>query len=817
MSKHRKPPEPRSRPSEPAHVPATLGATHTASFDLAEALVMLRRNDRLILGVTVAIVLLVAWLLHYDRAVYQSSAALRLADARLAVAGGFEQAQAEVETDPFLSEMEVLRSRTLAGDVVDAEGLRLQPLEQDPEVAGVLHDVHVAPDLPPDTLQLRFSATSVALLGPHGTVQAVYGTPLESPDGRLRLTVTAPITDVSAELHVLPRESAIDQLLDNLIVSPREPTNIIDLHYTAVAPGTARRVLDRITTTFQAANAERAQQRSRRRREFLEVQITRTDSILVERQLSLSQFRGRQGLYSTRDRLQAAQANLTDVEMRRRELRAEVGMYRSLLERLDRAGPSETDERLRTLLGSPGIVSNPVLGELYAHLLEYEREREALTTGRWASSPDHPDVLRLSSLIVSTESRITSAIRSHLTGLDARIASLGDVEARSTQDVQALPQMEAEEVRLVQQVETVRRMGDRLREDFQAAQIAEAVEVGQVEILDAATLPLEPANLSRTLKLGFALLLGLLLGGGAAVTRELLDPTVRQHGEIARSFNLPQLAVIPRITHADAVAASPRRLLGPGRSISQTAVLHRATVSPQLAAATHLPRTGSPADEAFRSLRTNLMFSAQTYGARTMIVTSAFPQEGKSVTASSLAAAFAHQGVRTLLVDCDLRRPKLHELFGVPQEPGLTDLLAGRVQRGEAVRKTAVPRLSLLTAGAIPHNPTELLGGGRMRSLVRKLPEGIDLLIADTPPLLAAADAAALAVKVDAVLLVVRAGRTARGALQQAVDQLEAIGARIGGVILNDPEREVSRYGDYYSAYGYYTVEPEAVSVSGSR
>ena len=816
MSKNRKRPVPHTRNSSHAPerpVPDAL----TVTFDLADIVVMLRRNVRLILGVTVAVLLPIAWLLHHDEAVYQSSAALRLADARVSVSGGFEQVEAEGETDPFLSEMEVLRSRTLAGEVVDAEGLRLQPLDGAPDVRGLLHDVHVATDLPPDTLELRFSAAGIAVVGPFDTVRGAYGTPVESRDGRLRLTVMGPIADVAADLQVLPRETAIDELLDNLIVSPREPTNIIDLHYTAIAPSTARRVLDRVTTAFQAANAERAQQQSRRRREFLEVQIARTDSIMVERQLSLSRFRGRQGLYSTRDRLQAAQANLTSVELRRRELRAEVGMYRSLLERLEAAQPSETDERRRALLGTPGIASDPVLGELYAHLLEYEREREALTTGRWASSPTHPDVLRLTSLIASTQAQITSAIRSHATALDARIAALGDVEARSTQDVQALPETEAEEVRLVQQVETVRLMGDRLREDYQRAQVAEAVEVGQVEILDAATLPLEPANLSPTLKLGFAMLLGLLLGCGTAVGRELLDPTVRQHGEIASLFKLPQLAVIPPIGHTKALAAPRRRLLGPGGPPSHTAAPRRTAGVPQLAAANHLPRSGSPADEAFRSLRTNLMFSMQTHGARTLIVTSAFPQEGKSVTASSLAAAFAHQGVRTLLVDCDLRRPKLHELFGVPQEPGLTDILRGRMTRGEPVRKTAVPRLSLLTAGAVPDNPTELLGGERMRSLVRRLPQEIELLIADTPPLLAAADAAALATEVDAVLLVVRAGQTARGALQQAVDQLEAVGARIGGVVLNDPDSEVTRYGDYYSAYGYYNADADTLSAAPAR
>jgi capsular exopolysaccharide synthesis family protein len=569
-------------------------------------------------------------------------------------------------------------------------------------------------------------------------------------------------------------------------------------------------VLNRLITSFQVANAERARQQATRRREFLETQIARTDSTLAAAQLRLSAFRSRERLYSTRDKLQAEQATLTELQIRRRALAADAGMYRSLLSRLERARPGQSDAQLQTLLSASGVVSNPVLAQLHEELTTYQREREALTTGRWANSPRHPDVVRLDALIASARTRLTGALRSQLAALNAQTGALRGLESRSAIAGETLPQTEAEEVRLVQQVETVRGMGDRLREDYQRAEIAAAVELGQVEIVDSATLPHEPANFGRPLKFGLATLLGLLLGGAAALLIEWHNPAVRQFREITSSFDLPQLAVIPRIQQA----SNGHRRLTPGRFRTNGVALVPQTNQPlaDVAPVTLLPSPNSPAEEAFRALRINLMFSPQSRSARTFAVTSAFPQEGKSITASSLATAFAQQGVRTLLVDADLRRPRLHMIFDMVQSPGLSGVLDGTVAIGEAIRPTTVDNLFVLPSGSPSARPAELLAGDRMRTLLRELPEHIDLLIVDTPPLLAAPEAAVLAAEADAVLLVVRAGRTARGAVKQAVEQLATVGAQVVGAVLNDPDMEVTRYGDYYSAYGAYGSDSGADS-----
>jgi Mrp family chromosome partitioning ATPase len=228
-------------------------------------------------------------------------------------------------------------------------------------------------------------------------------------------------------------------------------------------------------------------------------------------------------------------------------------------------------------------------------------------------------------------------------------------------------------------------------------------------------------------------------------------------------------------------------------------------------------------------LRTSLVWCEQGDNMKTLVVTSAAPGEGKTLTSANLSVTFAYDGLRVLLVDCDVRRPRLHGLFQVPRSPGLMELLApsyngsdsaqsltfdpsaGRTDSGrpvtDVIRSTTVRGLSLLTCGALPTNPSGLLSGVRMRVLLQELSKSFDLVILDTPPVLATADAGILASLADGVLLVVRAGQTDRIAAKRAHQQLMNVGARVVGTVLNDPGGEVSQYGDYYYPYDYAVEE----------
>jgi capsular exopolysaccharide synthesis family protein len=193
----------------------------------------------------------------------------------------------------------------------------------------------------------------------------------------------------------------------------------------------------------------------------------------------------------------------------------------------------------------------------------------------------------------------------------------------------------------------------------------------------------------------------------------------------------------------------------------------------------------SPAAEAFRSLRTNLMFSSLERPLTTLLVTSAAPEEGKSTTLANLAVTMAQGGRKTILVDCDLRHPQLHEIFGVPAEPGLSNMLLNNLDKPPLVA-TSVEGLSLLPAGAPPANPADLLGSRQMETIIAGLKSRADIVLFDAPPVIAVTDAALLASKLDGALLVVSAGQTRRDHALQAKALLERIHVHIVGSVLTN-------------------------------
>ena len=211
----------------------------------------------------------------------------------------------------------------------------------------------------------------------------------------------------------------------------------------------------------------------------------------------------------------------------------------------------------------------------------------------------------------------------------------------------------------------------------------------------------------------------------------------------------------------------------------------------------------SAASEAFRTLRTNIQFAGLDQPCRTIVVTSAGPEEGKSTSVANFGVVAAQAGSRVCVIDSDLRRPTLHRLFRLSNTRGLTTALLEGLPFAEVAQRTAVPNLSILTSGPLPPNPAELVGSHRMREGLQAATESFDLVLCDSPPLMAVGDAAALAAQCDGVIFVIRVGKTAHDVLRRVVDQIDAVKGRVLGVVLNraDPRRD-GYY--YYQAYQRY-------------
>ena len=790
------------------------------SISFGHILGILRRRYRLILVLSLLGVAAGAFIAARAPATYKATAVLRLAGERRALTGAIEPSpELDRSADPILSVAELVRSRSVMGAVVDSLGLRL--LSATPEFpTAKLEGIRVDSLAPGDTVVVTFYQNGVKARLANREARAHYGQPLDL--GTVRFSVTS-VPDVpTANLYVIPREMAIDNLLAGIQVLPRTETDVMDVVYLASSPKMAQRVVNSTVLSFRELNILGAKQKSQRRRQFLEEQLQQTDSMLARAQGELALFRSREQLASSQNALDAQQTAMMALDARRSELEADRATFGTLLDRLKTGGDAGEAEALRALASSPALAENPTVHGYYQQLDTYQYRLDSMTTGPWRAAPTNPDLIQLKSLITSTKGQLRQAVSSHVATLDARIGSLRGLRARTGASLQVLPAMAAEEARLTGRVQTLTSSSDQVRGDYQKARMAEEVEAGDVDIVNLADMPYAPEWTTTPLKLTLGLLLGFLLGAGAAFLLEALNTSIRRPEDLEVALHVPGLAVIPQLS---ASARAPRRfggLLGPGK---------KADLASKRAAAS-LGAGSAPFSvgvEAFRMLRTSLVWCEQGDDMKSLVVTSAAPGEGKTLTSANLSVTFAYDGLRVLLIDCDVRRPRLHGLFQVPRSPGLMELLtpssngsdaadsltfnpdAGRTDSGrpitDVIRPTSVKGLSLLTCGALPTNASNLLSGIRMRVLLQELAKSFDLVILDTPPVLATADAGILASLADGVLLVVRAGQTDRVAAKRAHQQLVNVGARIVGTVLNDPGGEVSQYGDYYYPYDYAAEE----------
>jgi tyrosine-protein kinase Etk/Wzc len=655
-----------------------------------------------------------------------------------------------------------------------------------------IDSVQIAGAGPADTVALRFSSNDVEARTGGRTLRVPYGSPIDFGNLRFIVSWRPPVN--TAQLKVVTLQEAANVVQGNLRGRARERTDLIDVVFIATDPLIAQRLVNSAVQVFQTYNQSTAKQEQVRRRKFIEEQLRKSEAMLAEAQMAHNSFQTRERVFSSTEKFRAKQADLTALQMRRQELDADRQMYATLLNSLEAKGAGSSSERLSALVASPGMAGNAVIAQLYGQLVQYQAVRDTLVSGPYSRTLTSPEVRRLDTLITSTQTRIAAAVRGQMSYIDERIAIVDTLRAKASGEIASLPGTQAEETRLLAQVTNFQTQTERLRTELQKAQIDEAAEAGQVDIVDLASGSGVPIGAGRRSKMLFALILGVGLGALAAYVVENYKPVIRRRDELERAIAIPSLALVPQI-----------RSLGNGNGGLLPKLQHRfgngRSVLPAAAELVTVSDTRSSGAEAYRTLRTNLLFSAAVRALQRLVVTSPGPEEGKSTTAANLAIAFAQQGHRVLLVDCDLRRSRVHKMFEQPQSPGLTNVLVAGETLENVIRPTRVQGLMTLPAGPTPPNPAELLGSAQMRTLLENAAKDFDILIVDTPPLLAASDAAILGRIADGVVVVVRAGKTGRSALQTSIQQLVTVGARILGTVLNDPDAEVPKYARYY---GYY-------------
>jgi len=351
------------------------------------------------------------------------------------------------------------------------------------------------------------------------------------------------------------------------------------------------------------------------------------------------------------------------------------------------------------------------------------------------------------------------SLQAQMADVEAQIAALNAQAAKTTS--------QTEKARLDDKLTQYRQIYSQLLLSFEQVRLAEAQTVStvlQVEPATTPTFPVSPKTGQNTL---LAALVGAMLAVGAVFLIETLDDTIRDPEMLLRRYNLTVLGVI---AHHEAIDGDP--------------IVQR-----------H-PR--SPVAEAFRSLRTNVQYASVDHPLRTLLITSPTPSDGKSTITCNLAVVLAHTGLRVTVIDADLRRPMLHRMLGVENLLGLSAIFRqSALHLNGHVQRTKTGNVSVISSGELPPNPAELLGSKKMREILDLVRERCDMLLIDTPPVLSVTDAVVLAPAVDGVILVIKPGTTRQAALKQALAQLNQVGARILGVVIN----EVGARGTYYNYY----------------
>ena len=333
----------------------------------------------------------------------------------------------------------------------------------------------------------------------------------------------------------------------------------------------------------------------------------------------------------------------------------------------------------------------------------------------------HPDVIALERQVAGVEDQLLQLALSYQDNLQTSINSLDDRLATFGAQLQLIPQKAVQQARLERRKRSLEEVYDLLQARLKEAEIAQAVELGDVGISDLAVDPREPIRPRKFRSLVLSILFGLTLGLAVATARDYLDETLHTREDLGRITGLPVLALIPRI---QGINGNGRRLLRKDKPVRERLVT-RDDIS-------------NPVSEAYRAFRTNITFLDLERPAQLLVFTSPGPAEGKSTSAANLAITLAQQGTNALLMDCDLRRGILHRVFGADKTPGLTNVVLGEAELSEALHSVDVGEgrtLDFLPTGTLPPNPSELLGSTRMRELLRQLRDRYGQILMDSPPL----------------------------------------------------------------------------------
>ena len=579
----------------------------------------------------------------------------------------------------------------------------------------------------------------------------------------------------------------VSNFISRIEVSPIRNSRLVDLSFKATNPVLATKIVNTLAQAYITQNLEIKLTAVKDAVAWLNKRVEEERKKVGKAEQTLIQYKEKAGIITdfssdteqvTAQKLAQLNAQVVDAESVRVEAETRYNQALSL------KGSPE-------MLGSiPEVINNELIREISKMEVELYKRMSELSK---KYGKNHPQMVAIESELKTLSRRKANAVERVINSLKtqylvalAKEESLKAAFNRQKQETLDLNKKAIQFSVLHREAQSARDMYELLVKRFKEATLTEDMRTGNIRVVDRAEVPRAPVKPKKKLNLLLAIIVGLVAGIGLAFFFEYLDNTIKIPDDLKRHLGIAYLGPTPLVESKEDDGGG-----GSGDRLNDLVCLNA-------------PK--STASESYRGIRTNILFSSAGASPQVILVTSPGPREGKTMTSTNLAITMAQSGSKVVQLDCDLRRPKLHRMFGLSKETGVTNLLVGNASFEQVVVHSKVPNLDLIFSGPIPPNPSEMLGSKRMVELINELRKRYTRIIIDSPPITAVTDAAILAKAVDGVVMVIRAGQTVREVAKNSVHQLQSVGGNILGAVLNavDIGKDKYYYYYYYQYYHYY-------------